>query len=842
MINGKLPLDNVRAVNDNHRQIVESPADEFPAGQKIKGPAMQKTLQKALYRKVFYLAVIGVLLLLLYAVGRPARVVVQAGGDLQPDSGGWLARIRIQEGLTEAQIGKIDPASSTIKLATFGMRGIAISLLWHQMQEQYKRHEWNEVIAAANQLVFLEPHFIPVWDYLGWCLAYNASAEFDDYRERYRWVIRGIDFLTTGVEVNRRAPKLFKALGWTVSQKIGGDASDEREQNRRLLRADEEFFNRHHRYFQDNTSEDIRDNWILGRFWYRQGEELVKEGVSLGNESDFNFFSHSRINLFSYAKWKRRDGIFGEAAVRAWKNALDEWIEFGRMELKAAIPDDNTLRMTKHNQSLTGKLETIDILKEEETKLLAELNSIVPGLKEKLCAERWKALAGTSGQQGSLLAALESVSDAPEPNEELLLIRNWLDKNEPEWRTRLAADRETILPAEQKEWRKMPQIFLEKDASDAIDKTDSEVGQVRTRCMEMLKITPKSLAESIQDAEICPDLSREQRSRARAIVAELDTHKARGRISQLFRGILNYESRFDQVKVETSPFADEGHRLRYEARKAYYDGRIADAITGWLAAMKQWDALVNQKGYEHFATDGEFVRDRVDIVEKFLIILDGDNKIFSDVSGDPVPLRRMMWYRAFREGMKPEPVIEAMEYAEKESEQVQKETDAAKRQAGLEKCEKYFAIVVQRFAAMNEREEFMKFAPFFDLRDKMLAALSRYIRLLEQQNKPLPEPLPLRGYAELMLKHDPAVGAANEFLINAEPLIQDKKYAEAQELLDKAAAAWGVLLEKYPLIAHDPSLSAFADVSRVAAVYAEVQKAQSKPLDNQFPLKKFLPD
>lgn len=137
-------------------------------------------------RKAFYIISLVILFFLLYLVGRPAKVIVEAGGETRADGGGILAQTRTAEELSESQIGQIDPASSTIKLATFGMRGVAISLLWHRVQEKQKYHDWNSVIALSNQLVFLEPHFTTIWEYLGWNLSYNASADFDDYRERYR--------------------------------------------------------------------------------------------------------------------------------------------------------------------------------------------------------------------------------------------------------------------------------------------------------------------------------------------------------------------------------------------------------------------------------------------------------------------------------------------------------------------------------------------------------------------------------------------------------------------------------------------------------------------------------
>jgi hypothetical protein len=787
-------------------------------------------MRASLQRKIVYVVSLIVLMLLLYFIGRPAQVVVQAGGEVRAIPGGILAQYRTKEGLTEAQMGEIDPASSTIKLATFGMRGVAIALLWHQTMEKQKRHEWNDVVAIANQIIFLEPHFITVWDFLGWTLAYNASAEFDDYRERYRWVIRGIDFLLTGLKKNQRSPKLHEKVGWTISQKIG--IADEVEQYRRLLREDEAFGDRH-----DCPLPSDRDNWILGRRWYHSGEALVLSGVSIGNQSDFIYFANSRLNLFNYAKWKRRDGIFGAEAIQAWHTAIDEWKEFGQLELNTAIPDDGTLRMNKKNRAHRAKLETTDIVQEEAKQLLAELDSIAPDLKGTLCIERWQQL--DNKEQGSMMPLLEQAYDLNVkfyPTEELLMIRKWLDENESDWETRLTNDRNSMIPEDQTALRSIPSMFLEEEDRATVSKTDGEISQVQSRALELLRLTPRLLQQEIQEL----DISREQKGRARDIVDELDGHKDRTRYSDLFRGILNYERRFGEVAVETMQQADDAHRLRYEARKAYYDGKLADSLNGWLNAMRKWDELIDIDGFERLANDTEFIRDNIDIAEKFLIILDDSNKIFSDVSDDPVPLHRIMWYRVFRGDETVANTVTALEYAKNEFERALAETDAAKRKEALEKTENYFLIVAQNFLNMNFREKFMEYAPFFELRDQMVESSAMYIKSLEAQGKPLPEPLILRSYVELMLKHDPAVAAANEILIDALPLLQERQYDEALSALDKAVTAWAAILEKYPIIAHDPTNSAYMDVLRLARQYAEVLQAQEKPIPDDFPLKKFL--
>ena len=791
-------------------------------------------MQASLYRKVFYAVGLVILIVLLYAIGRPAKVV-QAGGDLRTDPGGMLAQYRTEIGVTEAQIGKIDPASSTAKLATFGMRGIAISLLWHQAMEKQKRHEWNDVVAIANQIIFLEPHFITIWDFLGWTLAYNASAEFDDYRERYRWVIRGIDFLIAGVQMNKKAPKLYGNAGWTISQKIG--IADEVEQYRRLLRDDEAFGLRNNCELPSD-----RDNWLLGRRWYHQGEQLVLDGVAnLGNQSDFVFFANSRLNLFNYAKWKRKDGIFGDEAIRAWDNAIAEWKEFGKMDLGTAIPDDGELRMRKGSVAKRAIMETTDIVREEEKALLAELNAIAPDLKETLCIARWQQLGEAEGQQGSLqgslLPLLEQAYELTAsylPVEELQMVRKWLDTNEPDWQTRLTAERNALFPADQSELRKIPTMFLDDDDRAAVNKIDGEVAQVQQQAIEILRLSPRILREEIQEL----DVPLEAKRRARTIVDILDGHKEKTRMSDLFRGILNYESRFKDVEVERTHTADDAHRLRYEARKAYYDGRLADSLSGWLDAMRKWDELLDE--FPDRATDGDFMRERIDIAEKFLIILDDSNKIFSDVSDDPVPLHRLMWFKVFREAGGATEGAAALEYAKKEYEQALAETNEIKQREGLEKAENYFLTVARHYEGINYREKYMEYAPFFDLRDQALEAVACYIAALEKQGKPLPEPLVLRSYVELMLAHDPAVAAANAILIDALPLIRAQQYDEAETALAGAVSAWRAILEKYPLIAHDPTNSAYDDVARLAAQYAEVMRALEKPIPEDFPLKTFL--
>ena len=225
------------------------------------------TQQTLFYRKIAYIVLIAILLFPLYRLGSPS----QREADGSMSAGGVLAQTRSELDLSEANLGKIDPTGSAMKLATFGMRGVAISLLWNRSREYEKRADWDNVIATANQIITLEPHFITIWDFVGWQLAYNASAMFDDYRERYRWVIRGFEFVQKGTVYNRTAPKLYVRTGWTISQKIG--IADEKKQYRRLFREDDELAARQ---AEQEIYVTNRDNWLLGHAFYKKAEDLYE--------------------------------------------------------------------------------------------------------------------------------------------------------------------------------------------------------------------------------------------------------------------------------------------------------------------------------------------------------------------------------------------------------------------------------------------------------------------------------------------------------------------------------------------------------------------------------------
>ena len=338
-------------------------------------------------RKIIYLVAIALLLMPLFWLSQPATSAVK-GAKGSP--GGKLAQLRDEHHLSQAQLGQIDPTSVTIKLATLGLRGVAANILWEKANDYKMKKDWTNLAATLNQITKVQPNFISVWSNQGWNLAYNVSASFDDYRERYRWVIKGIDFLKEGAKYNEREPRLLWDLGWTISQKIG--RSDEAKQFRRLFKEDDDF----HR----SRPLALRDNWLVGKEKFAEAERMVDTlGVSMMGKSPLIFRSDAPMCQMSYAEAIEKDGTFGQDAKviekdgssgqnakQAWANATDEWRRYGAKDIPTSFrtPDDKPVIVRLNEEEM--ELETAK-------KLVAQLDAMQPGLREKIIAEKRAALS-----------------------------------------------------------------------------------------------------------------------------------------------------------------------------------------------------------------------------------------------------------------------------------------------------------------------------------------------------------------------------------------------------------------------------------------------------------------
>ena len=318
-------------------------------------------------RKVAYVVAMVVLLLPLSWLGAPA-----AKGSRQASPGGLLARMRAQHQLSQATLGQIDPASETIKLATLGMRGIAANILWEKANYYKKTEDWTNLSATLEQIVKLQPNFISVWRFQAWNLSYNVSAEFDDYRDRYYWVIRGINFLKEGEAYNRDEPRILWDLGWFISQKIG--RSDERKYFRRLFKKDDDF------HPPDRLPAE-RDNWLVGKHWFRQAERAVDDKwkplrVHGKGKSDLIFYVDAPMCQIDYAEAIEQEGVHGDLARLAWRQAERDWI------------DDYGNRPLQRPGGYAVSLNELEDVEKKASQAVEKLDQLLPGLRETMRAQR----------------------------------------------------------------------------------------------------------------------------------------------------------------------------------------------------------------------------------------------------------------------------------------------------------------------------------------------------------------------------------------------------------------------------------------------------------------------
>jgi hypothetical protein len=361
-----------------------------PAGGRRKPAASWLGLRPA---TLLALVGIAVLLVPLSALSQPAD---------STSKGGKLARLRDQFGLSQANLGEVDPTSEAMRLATLGLKNVAVTLLWDRANHYKKVEDWTNLSAVLEQMTKLQPNFYSVWDFQAHNLSYNISVEFDDYHDRYAWVMKGIEFLRQGIAYNLREPRLLGRMGWFIGNKVG--KADEKKQYRRLFKADDDF---HERDRPGRTLPE-RDNWLVGREKYLAGQQIADSGAPLKTTA-LIYHSEPMMTAIHYARALEEDGTFGAAARDAWKLAGDEMRRFAVREIPTTW--DVPIRLGMREAELARAERVVGELEQllpgrykalEESKRAA----LTPSQKEALDVP---PLERTDAQQAAAAAATEAM-------------------------------------------------------------------------------------------------------------------------------------------------------------------------------------------------------------------------------------------------------------------------------------------------------------------------------------------------------------------------------------------------------------------------------------------------
>jgi hypothetical protein len=319
-------------------------------------------------RKIIYIACIGGLLIPLALVSRPETR--NEDGEIK-DAGGVLSALRDKHNLSQAKMSEIDPASETMKLASLGLRGVAVNMLWMQAMEHKKNEDYDKLASTLQALTKIQPNFVKVWEYQAHNLAYNVSMEFDDYEYRYAWVKKGLAFLKQGIPYNKRDHRVPSKLGFFTGNKFG--KSDEKLSFRRMFRKDDEF----HREMSDFINPDDYDqvgygpdSWKMAYHWYDFSRKMVEEQSCPQREGDMLFYMYRPAQLRNQGLSLQDEFRSEEILMEIWRRADEEWQEYGKEEISnttgLTISMEN---MAKYESDIDAQRKLLDTMVPEGTRV-----------------------------------------------------------------------------------------------------------------------------------------------------------------------------------------------------------------------------------------------------------------------------------------------------------------------------------------------------------------------------------------------------------------------------------------------------------------------------------------
>lgn len=285
-------------------------------------------------RKLVYAVCIVLLLIPIVYLGAPTSEDIIPGSKAAV-SGGVLARMRVEYDLGESNLGEIDPSSAAMNLLLLGLRGPAAGVLHLQALDYQEKKDWAKLKATVDSIIKLQPHYVEIWKFQGWNLAFNVSREWDRVADRFYWVKEGIKFLQLGTNRNQTATILFHNVGDFMGRKFGN--SDEKKFFRKFFVQDPDT-----KSFDGGSDPEInpegKDNYLVAHDWFEIANEKDRVYQIKGMTHVFARQGPSR-SLFDYAAAQQDDGIFDETNRSAWDNAYTEWTDVYGNEIFLGLND-----------------------------------------------------------------------------------------------------------------------------------------------------------------------------------------------------------------------------------------------------------------------------------------------------------------------------------------------------------------------------------------------------------------------------------------------------------------------------------------------------------------------
>lgn len=120
------------------------------------------------------------------------------------------------------------PPEYAFLIQAFGaFRGLLTNIAFIR-HEQYKMQgKYYDAAQLASWISKLQPHFVSVWEFLAWNMAWNISVTTYTPEERWNWVYNGVKLIRDeGLRYNPRAINLYRQLAWIYINKMGENVDE----------------------------------------------------------------------------------------------------------------------------------------------------------------------------------------------------------------------------------------------------------------------------------------------------------------------------------------------------------------------------------------------------------------------------------------------------------------------------------------------------------------------------------------------------------------------------------------------------------------------------------------
>jgi hypothetical protein len=482
-----------------------------------------------------------------------------------------LADYRDKHGLSQTELGQIDPTSETIRLATLGMRGFASTMLGIKAIDYQMKKDWTRLRATLDQSIKLQPHSIHVWRYQAWNLSYNVSVAFDDYHDKFYWVIEGLKYMLEGVRVNDKEPRLCWDMAWFISNKIGRD--DAAKYYRRLFSGkrgpDGKEPPDYVKDFRDHFAppggfpswmdqEKQEDNWQVGKAWFLAAEDKINPPrYPVRGMATVIFYSDAPTCQFYYADNLEKDGTFGQKAEKAWRDAENEWYAFGERPVDTSY--DIPLQLNRRE-------ELVDRAEEKKDRL----DALAPGERENL----------ENGKRAKLEPVERAVWDK---------YRDDLAKYKKAKR-----DRQSGKPA-------APVLQPALDQS-LKERAEAQPDEIARRAPQVHYDEAMKWADEIREDEQLARFTKNERDK------------------------VNFDFWRMRARAEQTPECIAARKAAYDGDRAYSKGDMIRARPLYEKSFELWRKVLDTLEFKALIEDVSFGGDLVDVIRRYERCLDQDDR------------------------------------------------------------------------------------------------------------------------------------------------------------------------------------------------------------------------